>query len=293
MSFIIFAVSYPFILLLSKLPMRVLYLKSNFLYYFLYYIVGYRKKVVLENLKLSFPKKTDKELKEISKKFFKHLTDLIVESIKVFSISEKEILKRYKYVNPELVNGYIKAGKSIALTSAHQANWELSISLPLVLDAPLAGAYSILQNKYFDKVVKKSRGKFGGICVKASEIISRVEKNFLQNKQRIYILLSDQSPRLNKKRYWRNFFGVKVPFHTGMEMLSKKFDLVVINYVARKIKRGYYEVEFQLITDSPKEFKDYKITDKYVALTEENILKQPALYLWSHKRFKHKDKVPN
>ena len=292
MQFVIFAITYPFIWLLSRLPMRILYIKSDIFFFIVYYIIRYRKKVVLDNLKLSFPEKSNEELKLMSKKFFKHFMDLVVESVKAFSISEKQILKRYTYKNPELVNTLFKQGKSIALVGAHQANWEWSISLPLVLDQPITGAYTKLNNKYFEKAVRDSREKFGVIGVKTSETVKRMQYNVANKIQAAYILLSDQSPQPHKTFYWREFFNIKVPVHTGAEMLSKKFDLVVVNYVTKKVKRGYYETEFQLITDSPKEFENYQITDKYIDLTEKNILQQPELYLWSHKRYKHKDKVP-
>jgi len=276
----------------SRLPMRILYLKSNIIYLFMFYITGYRKKVVLENLKLSFPKKTEAELRIISKKFFKHFIDLIMESVKAFSISKKQLSKRYTYKNPELVNAYVKEGRNIALVGAHQANWEWSFGISMVLDIDVYGAYTKLNNKYFEKWVRKSREKFGVIGYKTSDTVRGIQKNMNDNKQGAYILLSDQSPQPHKTYYWREFFNIKVPVHTGAEMLSKKFDLVVINYVTRKIKRGYYETEFQLITDTPKEFDDYQLTDKYTKLTEENIKVQPEFYLWSHRRFKHRDKVP-
>lgn len=289
MQLVVFTLTYPFIWLFSRLPMRVLYIKSDIFFFLIYYVFKYRKKVVLENLKLAFPEKTEAERVQMSKGFFKHFTDLFMESVKAFSISEKEISKRYTYKNPELVNKYTKQGRSIALVAAHQANWEWSISLPLVLDGNLHGAYTKLGNTYFEKVVKSSREKFGVFGYKTSEMVKGMQKNFSEQKQGLYILLSDQSPQIHKTFYWRQFFGVKVPIHTGAEMLSKRFDLVVINYVTKKIKRGYYETEFQLITDTPKEFKDYEITDKYINLTEKNIKQQPDLYLWSHKRFKHRN----
>jgi KDO2-lipid IV(A) lauroyltransferase len=289
MQFLAFAITYPFIYLLSRLPMRVLYALSDFFFFLMYNLIGYRKKVVLENLKLAFPKKPEEERKKIAKDFFRHLTDLIMESVKAFSISEKEISKRYTYKNPELVNNFTKQGRSIALVAAHQANWEWSISLPLVLDGNVNGAYTKLGNPYFEKVVRSSREKYGIIGYKTSETVKGMQKNFAEKTQGLYILLSDQSPQLHKTFYWNEFFGVQVPMHTGAEMLAKRFDLVVINYITRKVKRGYYETEFQLITDTPKEFEDYQITDKYTRLTENNIKQQPALYLWSHKRFKHRN----
>ena len=292
MQFILFAITYPIIWILSRLPMRILYMKSDFFYFLIYYVFRYRKQVVLDNLKLAFPEKPEVELLRIRKKFFKHLMDLMVESVKAFSISEKEILKRYTYSNPELVNKYAAEGRSIALMGAHQSNWEWSISLPRVLNIDMYGAYTKLNNTYYEKVIRDSREKFGVIGYKTSEMVRGMQKRFSDKQQGAYILLSDQSPQLHKTYYWRAFFDIKVPIHTGAEMLSKRFDLVVINYVTRRIKRGYYKTEFQLITDTPKEFKDYQITDLYTELTEKNIREQPEFYLWSHKRFKHRDKVP-
>lgn len=289
MQFLAFAITYPFIYLLSRLPMRVLYVLSDFFFFLMFNVIGYRKIVVIENLKLAFPEKSEEERKKIAKDFFRHLTDLIMESVKAFSISEKEMSKRYSYKNPELVNNFTKQGRSIALVAAHQANWEWSISLPLVLDGNVNGAYTKLGNPYFEKVVRSSREKYGIIGYKTSETVKGMQKNFAEKTQGSYILLSDQSPQLHKTFYWNEFFGVQVPMHTGAEILAKRFDLVVINYITRKVKRGYYETEFQLITDAPKEFEDYQITDKYTRLTENNIKQQPALYLWSHKRFKHRN----
>lgn len=289
MQFLVFALTYPFIWLFSRLPMRILYIKSDIFFFLIYYVFRYRKNVVLENLRLAFPEKSEAERKKISRNFFKHFTDLFMESVKAFSISEKEILKRYTYKNPELVNDFTKQGKSIALVAAHQANWEWSISLPLVLEGKVNGAYTKLGNTYFEKAVRSSREKFGVSGYKTSETVKGMQRNFAEKTQGLYILLSDQSPQVHKTFYWSTFFGVKVPTHTGAEMLAKKFDLVVINYVTRKVKRGYYETEFQLITETPKEFDNYQITDKYLRLTERNVIQQPELYLWSHKRFKHRN----
>lgn len=290
MNFIIFCITYPFIWLLSRLPMRILYIISDFFFIIIYHVFGYRKKVITQNLAYAFPKKSDKEKQLIAKKFYKHFTDIIVESLKSFSISEKQILKRYKYKNPELVNNFAKESKSIALVGAHLANWEWSFSLPLVLDMTVFGAYNKLRNETFEKTIKKNRQKFGVIGAKTTDFIKSINDNYKNKIQGAYILLSDQSPQIKKTFYWANFFNIKVPVHTGAEMIAKKFDLVVINYRAKKIKRGYYEIDFELISENPKEFKDYEITDKFLRLTEKNISEQPEFYLWSHKRFKHKDK---
>jgi KDO2-lipid IV(A) lauroyltransferase len=290
MQFIVFAITYPIIWILSRLPMKMLYVISDFFYVLIYYVLGYRKQVVLDNLNLAFPENSEIKNAAIRKKFFRHLMDLVVESIKAFTISEKEILKRYSFVNPELVNKYAAEGRSIAIVGAHQANWEWSVSFPKVLNISLYGAYKELNNKYYEKAVKDSRSKFGVTGFKNAKMIRGMQQHFSNQQQGAYILLSDQSPELHKTYSWKEFFNIKVPIHTGAEMLSKRFNLVVINYVAKKVKRGYYEAEFQLITDAPKDFDNYQISDLYTELTEKNIRAQPALYLWSHKRFKHRNK---
>ena len=292
MQFFAFTIAYPFIWIFSILPMRILYVFSDFFYVLVYYFFGYRKKIVLENLRLAFPEKSEEERTSIAKKFFKHLIDLIMESIKAFTISEREIRKRYTYKNPELVDFYSNKGKNIILTGAHLGNWEWSTSMPLAVNTTVLGAYAKLNNKYFEKVIKKTRKRFGIDGYKTSETIKSISENVENKVKAAYILLSDQSPQPHKTHYWSGFFNITVPIHTGAEMLAKKFDFVVINYVAKKIKRGYYEVEFELITDTPKEYKNYNLTEKYIKITEKNIKQQPELYLWSHKRFKHKDKVP-
>lgn len=290
MNFVIFIITYPLIWLFSKLPMRILYLKSDFLYLILYYIIGYRKDVVLNNLSLAYPEKNLKEKKAISKAFYKHFTDSFIETIKGLSISEKEIKKRYSYSNPELVNDIIAEGKSIALTRAHHANWEWCINMPLFLNCKVKSAYTTISNPYFNKLVKASREKFGMDCYPSSRSVREIHQDYRNKSQGVYNLVSDQSPQLHTATYWTNFFGVYVPVFTGPEALAKKFDLAVVNCVTTKIKRGYYSTEFQLITKKPKELKDHEITDRYLHLTEEIVKKQPQFYLWSHRRFKHKER---
>ena len=290
MNFIIFCLTYPLIWLISRLPMFILYFISDFFYVLLYYVFGYRKAMVLKNISYAFPEKSSKEKELIRKRFYKHFTDIMVESIKSFSISEKTLSKRYRYKNPELVNNYVKEGRSIALVGAHLANWEWSFGIPLVIDNKIFGAYNKLRNETFEKTLRENREKFGVKGAKTSDFLKMIKSNFENKIQGAYILLSDQSPLITKTFHWSTSFGVKVPVHTGAEMLAKNYNLVVINYKAKKIKRGYYETEFELITENPKEFNDYEITDQFLRITEKNIKEQPENYLWSHNRFKHKDR---
>ncbi|CAL2061329.1 lysophospholipid acyltransferase family protein [Tenacibaculum sp. 190524A05c] len=288
MHLAVYILVFPIIWLISRLPMRLLYVFSDFLFLLVYYVVGYRKKVVLSNLKLAFPEKSDEELKRITKKTLHHFCDFIVESIKSFSISEKEVSRRYKFVNPEVLNNIAKNGKNIILTGAHLNNWEWSVSMPLVSDIHIYGAYTPIKNKHFNEFMKSSRTKFNLTAYKTKEMIPNMMKNIKNGNKGAYILLSDQSPVVQKTYHWQEFFGVKVPVHTGAELLAKKFDMSVINYSTKKIKRGYYETTFEVITENPKELDNYQITDKYLRITEDRIKEQPENYLWTHKRFKHK-----
>ncbi|SEB39428.1 KDO2-lipid IV(A) lauroyltransferase [Tenacibaculum sp. MAR_2009_124] len=290
MNLFIYSLTYPFIWLFSSLPMRVLHGVSDLLFMVVYYIVGYRKDVVKDNLKLAFPDKTDKEINKLAKKFFKHFIDIMIESVRTFSITEKEILKRYTLKNPELINSLAKDGKSIVLVGAHLANWEWSVCMPLILDIDFYATYSKLANPYFDKKIKQNRTQFGAFAIKTSETVKTLHYNYSNKKTGLYLLLSDQSPLIHKTHYWRNFFGTKVPVHTGAETIAKKYDFAMVNCSTRRVKRGYYETEFSLITDSPKEFEDYQLTDKYFEITEKAISNQPECYLWTHKRFKHQHK---
>ena len=290
MKFFTFAITYPFLWLLSRLPMKLLYIISDFFFFILYHLIGYRKKIVENNIKTAFPTKSEVEIKKTSKKFFKHFVDLIFESIKAFSISKKEIDKRYQYLNTKLINKYAKQGRSIVLIGAHQANWEWAFGLPQHLNIDCYGAYTKIQNPYFEKIIKSSRTKYGFDGVPTKFFNKKINERQVNDIQSLYILLSDQSPQVHKTRYWTTFFNKKVPVHTGAEILAKKYNLVVINMNTTKIKRGYFETEFELITDNPKSFDNFEITDKFLEITERNINKQPEYYLWSHKRFKHKDK---
>lgn len=288
-----FYLTYPIIWVFSKLPFRILYIVSDVMYLLFFYVIGYRKKVVLNNLRLVYPKKEEKELIQIQKRFFKHFADSLIEGIKAFTISEESIKKRYVYKNIELIDKLYNEGKSVILVSSHYANWEWVIGLSLHTKIDFYGSYTKIQNKNFEKVIKDSRSKYGMKCVKSSEIIKGILTNVKHKKQGLYLLISDQSPQIKKNQYWSKFLNINVPIFTGAEMISKKFDFAVVNMNTTKIKRGYYESEFELITDTSKELPENAITNSYLHLTETHIYKEPSYYLWSHKRFKHKDKAPN
>lgn len=292
MDLLIYILVYPLIWLISILPFRILYIISDFLFLIVYYIIGYRKKIVLSNLKIVFPNKTKKELLSIRRKFYHHFVDIFLELIKSFTISEKEISKRYKFKNIELFDELHKNGGSLAIVGAHYANWEWIICLDKVVKYKTYGVYKKVSNKYFNTTILKSRGKFGLVLKQTSKIIKEIEINKKAGNQAIYGLLSDQSPQLKKTHYWNEFFGVKLPIHTGAEMLAKKYDLDLVFMNTKKIKRGFYKTSFELITDDAKKYANYELTDIFLDKVEKQVKAEPAYYFWTHKRFKHRDKAP-
>lgn len=291
MQFLIYIVTYPLIWLLSVLPLRVLYILSDIIFVLLYYIIGYRKKVVKYNLKLSFPEKAPEELLKIEKETLHHFVDVFMEMIKSFSISKEEIAKRIIIENPELINKHINNNKSVIVLSSHHANWEWSPYLmDQLVDCKAYAAYTKIGNKYFDKKIKSSRTKFGANFIPTREFIELMQKNSDSNIHAIYGFLGDQSPQLKKTFYWNDFMGIRVPIITGAEMLAKRFDYPVVYLQTDQVKRGYYRSKFIELTEYPSDFPDYQITDMFLKVLEKQIRANPQYYFWTHNRFKHKGK---
>jgi Kdo2-lipid IVA lauroyltransferase/acyltransferase len=291
-NFIIYILVYPIIWFISILPFKILYFISDIIYLLLYYIIGYRKKVVFNNLKLVFPEKSKEEINLISKKFYSHFVDIFIEMIKSFTISKSTLDKHYKYTNVNFLNELYKDGKSVILTGAHYANWEWILGLDASINYKTYGAFTKLNNPYFNAKILKSRARFGVNLVPTSKTISEIDLNEKNKIQSMYGLLSDQSPQLKKTFYWSDFLGVKVPIHTGAEMLAKKYDMNIVLFETQKIKRGYYETTFSLITDNATKYPNYELTDIFLEKIENLIRSKPEYYFWTHKRFKHKDKAP-
>ncbi len=288
MQFISFILIYPFIWIFSVLPFKVLYFISDGFYYLIYYIIGYRKKVVTSNLKLAFPQKTDLEIKEISKKFYRHFVDIFVEMIKAFTISDKEISKRYKFTNIELLNELEANNKSVLILGSHYANWEWIFCLNLHVKVDGYAVFKRLKNNYFDKKIRETRGRFNTTLVPTQEIFKIIDRNYKSKTQSMYGFLGDQSPKRKNSHHSGLFLGVQVPIITGSEMLAKKYNLSVLSFRTKKIKRGYYETTFKLLAENPTDYKNYEITDNYLRELEKSIYEAPEYYFWTHKRFKHK-----
>jgi len=288
MNLLVYIILYPLIWVISKSSFRLIYLFSDFLYLILYHVISYRKKLVRKNLALALPEKTFLERKIIEKKYYKHLSDLFLESFKSLNISEVDIKKRYRFKNIELLDELYKKKKNIILMGGHYASWEWFFIIDRLTDYRINAIYKKLSNKYFDSLIKKIRSKYNGNLISTKNTFKEILKNTKLKGLNIYGFASDQSPKKNKATYWNNFLNNFVPFHTGAEIIAKKYDMAVVYMNVEKVKRGYYLASFELITDKPKKYKDFKITEDFIKLLENQIFKAPEYYTWTHNRFKHR-----
>ena len=279
-----------FILLkaLSYLPFMVLYAFADFLFVINYYIIGYRKKVVMDNLNIAFPEKSLKEKKKISRLFFRNFSDFIVESIKTFSMSHESFKKRYHFLNIKEFNAFaIKENKGAVIFASHQFNWEWMINVSSHFPENIKAyiSYTPLSNKTLNHLIIKNRERFGLRLASAKDFVKTIQNS---DKEELSIsgLISDQSPKANYK-FRTQFFGKDVPAYTGAENIAKKFDQSYWFLNVTKIKRGYYEVQFDLMEADVSSFQEGELTRRSIARTEDLIRKQPENYLWTHRRWKH------
>ena len=281
---------YLFIIPISLLPFRVLYLVSDFLYFVLYRMAGYRTAVVRSNLEHSFPEKSAFEIKEIEKAYYHHLCDVVVETFKSFSIGEKEILKRMVVENPELPDQYFYEGRSVLLAGGHYNNWEwIATSLEQQIKHKTFALYTPLSNKFFEKKMQQTRGKFGLTMVSIKKTAAFFEE--YKNIPTATIFGIDQSPRNPDRCYWMDFLNQETGVLFGLEKYAKEYNYPVLFCAISKIKRGYYTVRFSLVTDQPQESPHGSIIEDTTQRLEQQIIAHPEYWLWSHKRWKHKRKT--
>jgi Kdo2-lipid IVA lauroyltransferase/acyltransferase len=288
MQFLLYILIYPILWLISILPFPLLYAFSDFIYLILYYVIGYRKKTVRENLAMALPHLSDKERLIIEKKSFHHLCDMFLEMAKTMTISRAEMNKRYVFTNMETYLELEKKGKSIALMCAHYASYEWAVSMNHHINFIGYGIYKKIANKYFDKLVRDIRSKFKAVLITTKETKPTIEYNAKNNILGIYGFASDQTPRRSDNLYWYTFMGIETPIHFGAEMLAKRYDMNVIFLKGRKVKRGYYEATFEVLSTDAKSVPNYKISEEFMKKVEQQIYESPEFYLWTHKRWKHK-----
>ncbi|MFT7613485.1 MAG: KDO2-lipid IV(A) lauroyltransferase [Parvicellaceae bacterium] len=279
---------YIFILPLSILPLWILHGISSFFYLLIYFVFGYRKKVVRGNLERSLPHLSSLELRKIERQFYQHFCDIIVESVKNFNVSKKMVKKRMVIQNPELIDKYYEEGRDVIVVGGHYNAWELSVvAVPLYHKHIGIGIYKPLSNKYFDKKMRSSREKFGLKMVPMNKAVRQFAQSS-EGEYRAFIMGSDQSPSNPRTAYWTTFLNQETGVLLGAEKSAKAYDLPVINAHIEKVRRGYYTMKYNVLFEHPKDTKEGEITETHTKALEEIILQKPQFWLWSHRRWKHK-----
>ena len=272
---------------LSYLPLGVLYFFSGIVGFLTFYVVRYRRQVVRMNLEKAFPKKELKEIQRIEKAFYKRFVDFIFESIKAVSISDATLLKRTSIKNPELVEELYKKGKNVIVVCGHLNNWEYySLSLPKQVSYKTHSVYQPLKNSFYDRILYNSRSRNGMRLIETKQLIPFFKEE--TDEKRMVVIVNDQSPSNLDHAYWNTFLNQETGWNYGPEKLAKKFDYAVIFGHSKRLKRGYYEVEFEMITEDAPATESGLITDQYTQILERLIIETPESWLWSHKRWKHK-----
>lgn len=277
---------------LSYFPLGLLYFFSAIVGFLTYYVVRYRRAVVRTNLNNAFPNKSETEIKRIEKDFYKRFVDFIFESIKAVSITDASLMKRTSIKNPEFIQDLFDKGKNVIVICGHINNWEYyALSLPKQVPFKTFSVYQPLKNTFYDRILYKSRTRNGMRLIETKQLIPFFKEEV--NEKRMVVIVNDQSPSNKETAYWNTFLNQETGWNIGPEKLARKFDYAVVFGYAKRVKRGYYEVEFKSITEDPQSLEEGAVIDTYSKILEELIHKTPESWLWSHKRWKHSRKTSN
>lgn len=275
-----------FIKLLSRLPLSILYLLSDIMYLATYYIVRYRRTMVMKNLRNSFPEKSANELKVIEKQFYRNLADTSMETLKGITISKEELTKRVHFKDSalEMMNHLDKPNIIMTL---HFSNWEWELmAFSCISKFEVHAVYQRLHSPFFDKLMLNLRSRFGAIMHEKKAVVSEISQ--ISASTYVLALVSDQRPGYSERKYWATFLNQDAAFFSGSEIFARRLDIPVIYYSMHRVRRGYYELTAELITNTPQLMERNEITNAFIRLMERDIRKDPSSYLWSHNRWKHK-----
>ncbi len=283
MYYIVFAIWYLF----SLLPLWVHYLISDVLYLFIYKIVGYRTAVVRKNLSSSFPNKSEEELRDIEHRFYRWFCDYLVETVKMFSISEKQIMHRMRFEGIEQINDDLKKHRSITVYLGHYCNWEWVCSLGLhITEGTAAQLYHPLESRLFDRLFLYSRERFKAHSIEMKEAFKVLADWQKEGRYSVTGYISDQVPGFSSMHYWPWFLNHDTPTYTGAERIARILDTSVYYFDIERPRRGYYVAKVVKICDNTKEMPKFTITEQYYRLLETSIIRHPEFWLWSHNRWK-------
>lgn len=284
-----FHILYAFVWLITWLPLGVLYVFSDFIYYLVYYLIRYRRNVVRQNLENSFPLKSKQELRKLERQFYHFFCDVFIETIYEMHMSNDEMRKRMNFVNADLILEQYAKGKSCLLMTAHYGNWEwaCAFSLWLPKDKPLYGIYKQLSNTNFDWLMCQLRMTFNGKNIEKDLLLRKMVELRKEGQLAMFGMISDQSPPGHSIHFWTKFLNQDTAPLSGTELLARKFDYPVFYTEIKRVKRGYYNCEFIPVSMEPKLSAENEITESYIRLLEKSILSAPQYWLWTHKRWKH------
>ena len=275
--------------LMSLLPLKVLYFISDLLFYPIYYLVRYRRKVVRKNMTNSFPDKSASEIKKMEKEFYHSLCDYFVETMKLYGMSQEEVRRRIEFTGLEKVNEYLGDGKSVVVYMAHSFNWEYVTSIPLWFNhknTVIGQIYHPLENVQFDDFFKKLRNQYGSENIAMKSTLRRIVDIAKQKQQFIIGFIADQVPTWNEIHHWVDFLNQDTPVFTGTEKIAKRTNSTVFYLHVRRVKRGKYNAHFEFMADNAASLPDNELTNMYYKLLEDGIKEQPSMWLWTHNRWK-------
>lgn len=276
-----------FFRVLSLLPLSVLHGISDFVFFLIYYVARYRKKVVLDNLRQAFPEKTETERRKIARSFYRNLTDLMVETLKALTMPEEEMRRRVKLKNYDILEKHIRNGKVVFVMLGHQINWEWVSHIIRLQGIPVDVIYKPLSNDFFERFMLAIRSRFGIHPVSMYTIFRDMVSR--RNEARVIGTLADQAPHHPDSAYWTTFFHQETDFFNGTEKMARKFQTPLLLGRIRKVRRGYYEFELSPVAEPPYAgIPAGELTERYVRWLEDTLREQPDTWLWSHKRWKHK-----
>ena len=269
-------------------PLRILYVLSDLIYPLVYYIVGYRREVVRKNLESSFPEKSEKEIREIEKRFYRHFCDYVLETVKLLHISDEEMRRRMRFTNPEYIEQLRSDGRPIFLYLGHQANWEYIISITMWTSPEFTAGqiYHPLSNKVMDKLIYRLRSRFNTVGIPQKQALRAIITMVRDGKHPLLGFIADQRPPRRPEPEWMTFLNQDTPIITGGEAMGRKLNAHFVYGSMKCVRRGYYELTFQPIV--PVEGEEYGYSKQYMRMLEQDIKEQPHLYLWTHKRWKWK-----
>jgi KDO2-lipid IV(A) lauroyltransferase len=274
-----------FLYLTSLLPFWFLYLISDVLFVVIYYLVHYRRAVVQQNLANAFPEKSVQERLQIERKYYRYLADLIVETVKMITVSEKQIQKRVVATNSELVHEYFAKGKSIIAVAGHYCNWEMAaLNFNFVTDKRFMIVYKPLSNQMFNDFFIKIRSRFGGQPVAMKQTLRKMVE--YRKELTVSVLVGDQTPVKHEVNYFTDFLNQPTAVFLGIEKIAKTIDAAVVFYDMKRVKRGYYTYTLIPLTENAKETAEHEITDMHVHYLDGMIRREPQYWVWSHRRWK-------